>query len=62
MQRPTPLLLNVTTLIDLWPYKSWAKGNLGRGGEIKKKTRKPETKKSYGTERNKTRGKFWSIN
>jgi hypothetical protein len=31
MQRPTPLLPTVTTPINLWPYKSWAKGNLRRG-------------------------------
>jgi hypothetical protein len=31
MQRPTPLLPTVTTPINLWPYKIWAKGNLRRG-------------------------------
>jgi hypothetical protein len=36
MECPTPLLPTVTAPIDLWPYKSWAKGNLARGGTEKK--------------------------
>jgi hypothetical protein len=43
MQRPTPLLPTVTTPIDLWPYKIWAKGNLEEGGGNKKNYEENET-------------------
>jgi hypothetical protein len=39
MECPTPLLPTLTAPIDLWPYKSWAKGNLARGEQKKKKAR-----------------------
>jgi hypothetical protein len=39
MECPTPLLPTLTAPIDLWPYKSWAKGNLARGEQKKKSQR-----------------------
>jgi hypothetical protein len=52
MQRPTPLLPTVTTPINLWPYKSWAKGNLvGGGTEPNKKNRGKQEPGRKGTGR-----------
>ncbi|KAJ6922356.1 hypothetical protein NC652_016111 [Populus alba x Populus x berolinensis] len=52
MEHPTPLLPTVTALIDLWPYKSWAKTTLRRGGRTEKK--KPRSRDEEPEKRAKT--------